>query len=79
MITGTWKTVAIVGFSGGVSRDQNPAAYGGVCLLQARRNKSGQVMGRRVNSNGRHLETGAAFALDANKLANWESIAKASR
>jgi hypothetical protein len=74
----TWTTIAIVGYSSSVSRDENRSAHGGVCLLQARRSANG-LRGRKVNSNGRHQERGEAFALDAETLAHWEKIAKSSR
>ena len=74
-ITTKWSTVAIVGFSGSVSRDENRAAHGGVCLLQARKGTNG-ILGRKVNSNGRYQEVGKAFYLDAQRLAQWEAIAK---
>ena len=77
-ITTRWTTVATVGYSGSVSRDENRSAHGGVCLLQARMGANG-LLGRKVNSNGRHEEKGEAFDLDADTLAHWEKIAKASR
>jgi hypothetical protein len=77
-ITSKFQTVAIVGYSGSVSRDQNRAAHGAVCLLQARISKTG-FLGRKVNSNGRHAEVGQSFTLDAETLASWERIAKQSR
>lgn len=73
-ITTKWKTIATVGYSHSVSRDENRAAHGGVCHLQARRGNNG-LLGRKVNTNGRHHETGEAFALDAATLAHWEKIA----
>jgi len=77
-ITSKYTTIAITGFTGGVSKNQNPAAHGAVCLLQARRGANG-LIGRKVNSNGRHTETGEAFDLDAATLANWERIAKSNK
>jgi hypothetical protein len=77
MITTKWKTIATVGYSHSVSRDENRAAHGGVCHLQARKGVSG-ILGRRVNSNGRHEETGKAFELDTATLARWQRIAEAS-
>ena len=77
-ITTKWTTVATVGYRGSVSRDENRSAHGGVCHLQARKGANG-ILGRKVNTNGRHEEKGEAFALDAETLAHWESIAKASR
>lgn len=80
-ITTTWKTIAIVAFDGRVApahEPENRAAHGGVRLLQARRDRSG-LWGRRVNSNGRHKEFGEPFALDAETLEHWQSIARQSR
>ena len=76
---GHFETVAIVGFSGSVSRDENRSAHGGVCLLQARRNAKGEIIGRKVNSNGRHQEVGESFRLDLETLEQWERIAKSYR
>jgi hypothetical protein len=76
-ITTKWTTVATVGFSSSVSRDENRSAHGGVCHLQARKGTNG-LLGRKVNSNGRHQEKGESFDLDADTLAHWESIAKAT-
>ena len=75
-----WQTVATVGYNGSVATGskQNRAAHGAVCHLQARKGSAG-IIGRKVNSNGRHIETGDSFALDADTLANWERLAKASR
>jgi hypothetical protein len=72
-LTSKFQTVATVGFSGSVSSNQNPAAHGAVCHLQARRTADG-IVGRRVNSNGRHSETGKSFPLDADTLAQWQRI-----
>jgi hypothetical protein len=70
-----FETIAVVGFSGSVSRrNYNPAAHGGVCLLQARANGNGEHVGRKVNSNGRHKEVGNAFFLDSDTLSHWESM-----
>ena len=78
-LTTKYTTIATVGYSGSVnSRNENRAAHGAVCHLQARKGAYG-VIGRRVNSNGRHQETGEAFALDADTLAHWERIAKSAR
>ena len=78
-ITSKFKTVAIVGYSGSVSsRNENRAAHGAVCLLQARRGANGLV-GRKVNSNGRHEEVGDVFELDEERLAEWDAIDKASK
>lgn len=78
-LTSKYQTVATVGYTGSVSRNENRAAHGAVCHLQARRNAAREIVGRRVNSNGRHQETGEAFALDADTLAHWESIERSSR
>ena len=72
-----WTTLAITGYRGSVSRNEERRAHGGVCLLQVRKGSAG-VLGRRVNSNGRHRETSEAFLLDDATLANWQAIAKAS-
>lgn len=77
-ISSKWTTVATVGFTGSVSREENRAAHGAVCHLEARQGRSG-LRGRKVNSNGRHHEVGESFALDADTLAHWQSIAKAAR
>ena len=76
-ITTKWTTLAITGYRGSVSRNEERRAHGGVCLLQVRRGANG-ILGRRVNSNGRHRETSEAFAMDDATLANWQAIAKAS-
>jgi hypothetical protein len=75
IITTKWATIATIGFAGSVSRDENRSAHGGVCHLQARKGANG-LLGRKVNSNGRHSETGKAFDLDSETLAHWESIAR---
>ena len=74
-ITTTWKTIAIVGFSGAVASPQNYDAHGGVCLLEARQGKAG-LLGRKVNSTGRHKEVGKAFALTADQLTQWQKLAR---
>lgn len=77
-LTSKFTTIATVGFSGSVSSNQNPAAHGAVCHLQARKTADG-IVGRKVNSNGRHSETGLAFQLDADTLAQWQRIDRCSR
>jgi hypothetical protein len=72
-ITTRWTTIATVGFRHSVSRNENRAAHGGVCHLQARQAKGG-IVGRKVNSNGRHQEIGTAFAVTADELAHWQTI-----
>jgi hypothetical protein len=71
--TTTWKTIAIVGYSGAVATPQNHDAHGGVCLLEARQGKAG-LLGRKVNSTGRHREVGKPFSLTADQLAQWQRI-----
>ena len=61
-VTTKFATICTVGFSGPVSRDENRAAHGGVCLIQVRRGARGCLLARKVNANGRHREIGAAFA-----------------
>ena len=79
-ITTKFKTIAVVGFTRSVSsRSYNPSAHGGVCLLQARRTPAGKLLGRRVNSNGRHSETGESFELSESGLEHWQAIAKRSK
>ena len=77
-ITTKWITVATVGYSSSVSRNENRSAHGGVCKLQACQGENG-ILGRKVNSNGRHEEKGESFDLDADTLAHWEKIADESR
>lgn len=74
-ITTKWATICIVGYDGSVASgaDENRMAHGAVCHYQARRGANG-LLGRKVNSNGRHSETGKAFSLDADTLARWERI-----
>jgi|694.fasta_scaffold01555_4 hypothetical protein len=69
-----WRTVAIVGYTGAVSRDQDRRAHGGVCLLQLRRQRGGGILARRVNSNGRHAEVGTPWTPDADTVAHWGRI-----
>lgn len=77
-ITTKWTTVATVGYSSSVSRNENRSAHGGVCHLQARKGTNG-LLGRKVNTNGRHEEKSESFDLDSETLTHWEKIAKASR
>ena len=74
----SWKTIAVVGYKGSVSRQEDRRAHGGVCLLQSRIVK-GSRQGRRVNSTGRYREIGEPFALDEQTFAQWQAIAKSSR
>ena len=79
-LTSKFTTVATVGYQGSLnSRNENRSAHGAVCHLQARRNSAGEIVGRKINSNGRHQETGVAFALDSDTLAQWERIEKSNR
>jgi hypothetical protein len=79
-LTSKFTTVATVGYQGCVnSRNENRAAHGAVCHLQARRNAHGDIVGRMVNSNGRHYETGACFDINTETLAQWERIEKSNR
>jgi hypothetical protein len=72
-ITTRWTTIATVGYQPGIAKDENPSAHGAVCHLQARRGVNG-LIGRKVNTNGRHSETSETFRLDAETLANWRKI-----
>lgn len=74
-ITTIWKTIAIVGYSGAVASPQNYDAHGGVCLLEARQGANG-LLGRKVNSTGRHREVGKPFSLTADQLAQWQKLAR---
>jgi hypothetical protein len=78
-LTSRYTTVATVGYQGSVSsKNENRSAHGAVCHLQARKGANG-IVGRKVNSNGRHQEVGEAFALDADTLHHWECLAKSAR
>lgn len=48
-----WTTISEGAFTGPVSRDENPAAHGGICRLERRGDRL-----RRVNINGPHREYG---------------------
>ena len=74
-LTNRFQTICVTGYKGSVSRDENRAAHGGACLCQARLAKDGRIMGRKVNSNGRHQEIGDAYEIDAEQLSHWESMA----
>jgi hypothetical protein len=74
-INSTWQTIAIVNYTGAVATPQNYDAHGGVCLLQARQGTKG-MLGRKVNSTGRHRETGKAFTLTPDQLAQWQKLAR---
>jgi hypothetical protein len=69
-----FTTIATVGYTGSVTRNENRAAHGGVCLLQVKRNAFGKAIGRKINSNGRHLEVSKPFELDAATLDHWFTI-----
>jgi len=79
VVTTKWATVAIVGFSTSVSRNENRSAHGGVCALQVRKTQDGLRLGRKVNTNGKHKEIGEVFLLSEERLAQWDQLAKASR
>lgn len=78
-VTSKWTTICTVGYTAPVSRYENRAAHGAVCHCQARRTRDGRIVGRKVNSNGRHQEVGESFALDAEQLAHWERIGRGNR
>lgn len=74
-VTMRWKTICTVCFRGAVDAlKENPAAHGNVCHFQVRKNAFGEVLGRKVNSNGSHREVGKAFLIDDATLARWESL-----
>lgn len=77
-ITTKFQTICTVGFSGSVSRDENRAAHGAVCHIQARR-AGDRILARKVNTNGRHKEVGQSFETTPDQIAHWEKIAKGSR
>lgn len=77
-LTHKYTTVCTVGYNGSVSRRENRAAHGAVCHIQARK-AGGRILARKVNTNGRHTETGEPFEPTAEQLENWGRIAKASR
>jgi hypothetical protein len=74
-INSTWQTIAIVNYTGAVATPQNYDAHGGVCLLEARQGTR-ELLGRKVNSTGRHREVSKAFALSADQLAQWQKLAR---
>lgn len=79
-LTAKWTTICTTGYSHSVNPyNENRSAHGGVCHHQARVNASGETIGRKVNSNGRHKEVGKAFPLTAAQLEHWESIERSSR
>ena len=75
-ISTVWQTVATVGYTGAVATPQNYDAHGGVCHLQVRANARGHVIGRKVNSNGRHEEASQTFAMTPDRLAQWQKLAR---
>jgi hypothetical protein len=73
-ITSKWATIAEVCYSHCVNtRNPNPSAAGGVCLIQVRANGT-QLLARRVNSNCRHTETGDAFEITPAELDYWLNL-----
>ena len=78
-LSSRFSTICIVGYTGSVSKHQEPRAGGGVKLCQARKAKDGKIFGKYINSNGRYLENGDAFEMTSEELNHWASIAKASK
>ena len=72
-ITTQWTTIATVGYLPGIAKEENRAAHGAVCHLQARKGANG-LIGRKVNTNGRHSEASETFQLDSETLAHWRKI-----
>ena len=63
-----WQKVYTVEFTGALSTAHpNPAAHGGTCDIEMRRDCSGRLQARLVNRNGDHLETGNPFSPPAIK------------
>jgi len=80
-LTSKYQTIATVGYSASICVRrgcENQAAHGGVCHLQARIS-GGRIIGRKINSNGRHTEVGTAGDMTADQLAHWETLACCSR
>lgn len=78
-ITAKWQTICTVGVEVlPVDRTEGDSrkARAGVCHCQARMCGKNGLRGRLVNANGSHREIGYSFALDADKLRHWESIAE---
>lgn len=73
-INSRWQTVATVGFTRPVSRDEVRQAHGGVCHLQVRLSRDGRLLGRRVNSNGRAVEIGPSEPIDDTTYQHWLRI-----
>lgn len=73
-LTMRWRTVATVCFTHEVSKDENKAAHGGVCLLQLRKGKY-SVFGRKINVNGLHKEVGEPFLVDDYTKERWLALA----
>jgi hypothetical protein len=78
-LTNRWQTIVTLGYSGSVSRIENRAAHGSVCLHQARKRADGMILGRKVNSNGRHEEVGEPFEIDAERVEHWASLDRQCR
>lgn len=76
ILTTKWKTIRIVGYSHSVSRDENRAAHGGVCLIQGRKSTAGKIQRRLINSNGNHQEVGEPHEWDAEEFAACVEAAK---
>jgi len=77
---GKWETIATVGYHSSVNpQNENRAAHGAVCHLQARKSPTGNLLGRRINSNGRHQEISESFPLSLEQLETWKAIERTSR
>lgn len=75
-LSSRFKTIAVVGYTAPVAQPENRAAHGAVCLLQARRRMDNKIVARKINSNGRHIETSKPFVIDDEQLAHWQSIGR---
>jgi len=73
-LTHRWQTICTVGYTGSVSSDENRSAHGGVCHCQARLARTGEIIGRKANSNGRHEEVGEPFVIDEGRVRHWAAI-----
>lgn len=78
-LSNRFSTICVVGYTGSVSRHQEPRASGGVKLCQARKAKDGKIFGKFINSNGKYQEAGEPFILESADLRHWMAIAKASK
>jgi hypothetical protein len=76
ILTRQYQTIATVGYTAPVSRDENRAAHGGVCHIQGRRLPGGVVAFRKVNSNGQAEEVGKSWNPDSDEIEHWLSIGR---